>query len=82
MGDFAKLFRHPVVGQILVTREVDDDDAPYKIAVRFESNGASITPALEFKSEDQMNRAFEDLSESTACKLVDATLKSLGIAPR
>jgi hypothetical protein len=79
--DFAKLFRHPTVGQVLVTHgynseedTCDDDAAPYEVRVKVVGH-AEVETAFGFAEESIMLKAFEAFSEADALHVVDTLVK-------
>jgi hypothetical protein len=75
--DFAKMFRHPKVGQILVQRGFDnEEDFPVLIMkFWFEAvNGfATVTAGYENNDEGlaKLNKAFEEFTEQKAIEQVN-----------
>jgi hypothetical protein len=82
MNKFARLIEHPDVGQVLITKEVDDEPgfAPI-IRITFDPNAEDLAPssiALKFPDSDQglqqRDTAFDEIEES---RVIDMVRKSI-----
>lgn len=75
---FAKLFDLKK-GQVLVTRNYDDDDSdsPYKVQQVTEINGIRATIGFCFKGKKIADKCFNDYSEKTAQDFYNNMLETI-----
>lgn len=78
--DFAKLFKYKKIGQVLATKEIDEEIQDEKcFAIRFrlqvEIGAASFT--ISGVSEEDRDKAFESLTEESVFELIRSTNEDL-----
>lgn len=81
--EFAKIFNHPDIGQVLVQRSYDDEDErPVLISIFWypEANGyATVTCGYENTADGQaiLNKVFDEYTEQKAIEQVNRFRESL-----
>jgi hypothetical protein len=76
--DFAKMFRHPEVGQILIQRDYDHEDGRPALVMTFwfEKAGAYATVTLGYISDEKRNKAFDLFNEELAIETVNKFIRA------
>lgn len=80
MKDFAKLFRHPTIGQVLVMRQSGDDGPELRVFVH--PPGLDVCSiALGFSDDDagyeKADAAMECVDESRAYKMAESVMEQI-----
>jgi hypothetical protein len=80
--DFAKMFRHPEIGQILVQRDYDhEDERPIlNMTFWFEKAGGRATVTLGYENSDdgveKRDKSFDSFNEEKAIEQVNKFIRA------
>lgn len=73
MSDFAKVFQHPEIGQVLLLRQ-NGDTGP-EVRVMIDADGINISAAIGFKDSEEgealQRKAFDKADESFAFRIAE-----------
>ena len=82
-NDFAKIFRHDTIGQILVTVDTNEEGAP-SIIFRINIDSMFISSTIAFtdidKGWEKCQEGFDALTEKQAFDTVENLVNSLNLA--